>query len=102
MDWGAFQGIQATVIQALILLLVGLIVVADLPSSLALGIGTLAFLVFIYSLWAALDTLLGYHFRYFGIGRLLDRVSTVNLGRPERKRGWFGVKTPEDNGPHRP
>jgi len=90
--WGAFQGMQATVMQSLIVLLATVVTMADLPSRLALAIGTAGFLLFLYSLWAALDTGLGYDFRYFGISNFLDRVSRVNLDRPERIRRWLGGK----------
>ena len=89
--WGAFQGMQATVVQLLILL-----------SAVAASAGFLshlaflfAILLFLYSLAGALDTFLGYDFRYVGIGNLLERVSRVNLDRPERRRRWWGGGGPD-------
>ena len=90
--WGAFQGMQASVIQSLIVLLATAVVVAGLPPRLAMTLGTAGFLLFLYSLWGALDTLLGDDFRYVGIGNLLDRVSQANLERQERASRWFGGK----------
>ena len=89
--WGAFQAMQATVVQALILLMaVGTIYTSAAPR-LPLVFGLLGFLIFLYSLWGALDTLLGFDFRYFYVGDLLNKVSEANLNRPERRRGWFGL-----------
>ena len=88
--WGAFQGMQASLIQLLVLLLATITVVGDGIPGLALTFGTAAFLVFLYSLWGAVDTLLGYDFRYVGINNLLERVSRTNLNRRERRRRWFG------------
>ena len=88
--WGAFQGMQASLIQLLVLLLATITVVGDAIPGLALTFGTAAFLVFLYSLWGAVDTLLGYDFRYVGINNLLERVSRTNLNRRERRRRWFG------------
>jgi hypothetical protein len=90
LPWGTFQGMQASLVQLLILGLATITVVGDAIPHLALTFGTVAFLVFLYSLWGAVDTLLGYDFRYLGISKLLEHVSQTNLGRPERRRRWFG------------
>ena len=96
--WGAYQGMQASVIQLLLL-------VCALAAHLADDLNTIsnlfsfgAFLLFIYSMWAALDTWLGEEFNYIGISRLLGYVSKRNLGRPEVRRRWFnmGQNEPED------
>jgi hypothetical protein len=79
--WGAFQGLQASAIHSSIVIMATVVVVADLPYRLALTLGTAALLLFLYSLWAALDTLLGYDFHYIVISKFLDRVSRVNLDR---------------------
>jgi hypothetical protein len=81
---------QASLIQLLILALATITVVGGTIHPLAVTFGTAAFLVFLYSLWGAVDTLLGYDFRYVGISNLLDRVSQANLNRRERRRRWFG------------
>ena len=86
MSWGAFQAMQATVIHSLIVVFAALIVVPELPGKIALSFGTLGFLLFVYSLWAAFDTLLGDDFRYVGISNIADRISRVNLARRERSR----------------
>ena len=94
--WGAFQGIQASLIQLLVLMLAGITVVGGTIHPLAVTFGTAAFLVFLYSLWGAVDTLLGYDFHYVGISNLLERVSQANLGRRERPRRWFCRWSDED------
>ncbi len=86
--WGADQSSQAAAVQVLILLLVGLIVLTGLPSGIDAALGTIGFLLFLYTLWAAFDTLLGYDFRYAFIGKVLSRVSETNLRRRERRRRW--------------
>lgn len=101
MAWGAFQGMQAAVVQFVILLLaLGMDRTGAAPN-LALLFGLAAFLIFLYSLWGALDTLLGYDFRYFYVGDLLNRVSEANLNRPERRRGWFGFGGSDRSGKDR-
>jgi hypothetical protein len=98
MAWGAFQGMQAAVVQFVILLLaVGMDNTGAAPN-LALVFGLAGFLIFLYSLWGALDTLLGFDFRYFYIGDLLNKVSQANLNRTERKRGWFGFGGSDKSG----
>ena len=49
----------------------------------------LVVMLLLYSLWGAWDTLLGYNFRYIGIGRAINRVSEANMKRQERRRGLF-------------
>jgi len=90
MAWGAFQGMQAAVVQSFILMLAVGVTYADPVPRLALVFGLAGILLFLYSLWGALDTLLGFDFRYIYIGDLLNKVSQANLNRPERRRGWFG------------
>jgi hypothetical protein len=90
LGWGAFQGMQASLMQLLILALATITVVGDAIPPLAVTFGTAAFLVFLYSLWGAVDTLLGYDFHYVGISNLLEHVSQANLNRRERRRRWFG------------
>lgn len=94
--WGAFQGMQASAMQLLILILaIGVTLAASAPILSPL-LATAAFLLVLYSLWGALDAALGYDFRYAGIGDLLDRVSKSNLKRPERRRRWFGGRGTDD------
>ena len=88
--WGAFQGLQASLVQSLILLLATVAVVANLPSHLALAFGTAGFLLFLYSNWAAVDTILGYDFHYFFVSNLLKRVSHANICRNEPAGKRFG------------
>ncbi len=81
---------QAAVVQLAILLLAFGMDNTGAAPSLALVFGLAGFLIFLYSLWGALDTFMGIDFRYFYIGDLLNKVSQANLIRIERKRGWFG------------
>ena len=82
--WGAFQTLQAAVLQLVILALIVLAVAANLPPRLELTFGTAAFLLLLYSLWGAVDALMGYDFRYILIGNLVEKVSRANLGRINR------------------
>ena len=90
MAWGAFQAMQAAVVQFVILLLALGMDNTDSAPGLAMIFGLAGFLIFLYSLWGALDTFMGFDFRYFYIGDLLNKVSQANLNRVERRRGWFG------------
>ena len=87
MAWGAFQGMQATLVQLIILFLMFPITLwgAAAPG-LVLLLPLVAMLLFLYSLWGAWDTLFGADFRYIGINRLMRHVSAVNLQRQERRR----------------
>ena len=96
LPWATFQGMQASLIQLLILGLATITIVGDAIPHLPLTSGTVAFLVFLYSLWGAVDTVLGYDFRYLGISNLLEHVSRTNLNRRERRRRWFGGWSDED------
>ena len=75
--WGAFQGMQAAVVQLLILFLAATASSAAFLSQVAFLLGILLFL---YSLAGALDTFLGHDFRYLVIGNWLERASQANLG----------------------
>lgn len=86
--WGANQSIQASAVQVLIVLVVGFVVLTDLPSSIDLTLGTFGFLLFLYTLWAAFDAFLGYDFHYALIGGAVSRVSEANLKRQERRKRW--------------
>jgi len=96
--WGAFQGMQASVVH---LGVVSLAIAAQLlgsssrPSQFLYMAGTL---IFLYSVWGAWDTLLGQDFRYIGINSLLRRVSESNLKRQERRRGLFRPYRTENEG----
>lgn len=83
--WGANQSIQASAVQVLIVLVAGLMVLTNMPTGIDLTLGTVALLLFLYTLWGALDTLLGYDFNYILIGNAVRRVSDANLKRQERR-----------------
>ncbi len=85
--WGAFQGMQAAVVQLMILLLAATASSADFLSQVGFLLGILLFL---YSLAGALDTFLGHDFHYLVIGNWLERASRANLSRPEPRRRWLG------------
>jgi hypothetical protein len=87
--WGAFQGMQASVVQLIIVLLAFIASLVDPEAQLFSIMFAMGALTFLYSLWGAWDTLLGYDFRYIGISQFLDRVSRANLERQERRRGLF-------------
>jgi hypothetical protein len=87
--WGAFQGMQASVAQLIIVFLAFITGLLDSSPRLSSIIFAIGILVFLYSLWGAWDTWLGYDFRYIGISQFLDRVSRANLERQERRRGLF-------------
>ena len=95
--WGAFHGMQAAVMHLLILALIFVGSLADMASNLGLSLWTSGVVLFLYSLWGTVDTLLGYDFRYLGISSLVDRVSQANLDRQERRRRWFGGWSGKDN-----
>ena len=97
MPWGAYQGMQASVIQLLILILAIFTVLAANIPRLSDTFLLLVFLLSLYSLRGALETWLGYDFHYRGISYLMEQVSHRNMGRREVRRGWFGAgSTKED------
>jgi len=95
--WGAFQGMQATVMHLAIFLLMFIASLIESSASLMLLFWTAGVLLFLYSLWGAMDTWLGYDFRYIGISRLLEQVSQANLNRQEQRRRWFGDWSKRDS-----
>ena len=90
--WGAFQGMQASLIQLLIFILAAATVYTDGVARLAATFGVAGFLLFLYSLRGGLDTLLGYDFRYAGVGSWLERIAQANIERPEPRRRRFGSR----------
>lgn len=93
MAWGAYQGMQASVIQLLILILAIFTVLATSIPRLSDTLLLLVLLLSLYSLWGALETGLGYDFRYKGISHMLRYVSRRNMGRQEIRRSWFGLNS---------
>ncbi len=89
MTWGAYQGMQASVVQLLILVIAMLAFLTSESQSLSGLFIACGFFLFLYSLWGALDTWLGDDFQYIGISRLLENVSRSNMGRQELRRRWF-------------
>ena len=89
---------QAAAVHFVILLLAFGMDNTGAAPGLAMAIGLVGFLIFLYSLWSALDTFMGYDFRYFYIGDILNKVSQANLKRPERRKGWFGLGRSDKTG----
>ena len=91
--WGAFQGMQATLVH---LILVVLVFVAyftgagqaagTVPPQVTLVSFVIAFLLFLYTMWGAWDTAWGYDFRYILISHFVDRITSANLLRQELRR----------------
>ena len=91
--WGAFQGMQATLVHLLlfVLMFVGEVslfgqVSLSIPSQVTLISFVMAFLLFLYTLWGAWDTAWGYDFRYIFISNFVDRITSANLARQELRR----------------
>ena len=100
--WGAFQGMQASLAQFLLLLLAFASFLAEANFRLVSALGVIGFLLLLYTLWGAWETLFGYDFRYVGISTLMDHVSRRNLARRELRRRWFrGYRTDDDQPPGR-
>ncbi len=90
--WGAFQGMQAAIVQ---LILVALVLaagsmqgttLAESTPQIPMAIFVCAFLLFLYTLWAAWDTAWGYDFRYIFISNFVDRITDANLRRQDQRR----------------
>ena len=88
--WGVNQSMQASAMQVLILLVAALVALTNMHHRIDLILGTAGFLLFVYTLWAAFDTLLGYDFRYALIGNAVTRVSEANLRRQKRRSKGSG------------
>ena len=90
--WGAFQGMQAVIVQLILLIFVftgtfldGTALAAAIPQ-VPLVMFVAAFLLFLYTLWGAWDCAWGYDFRYIFISNFVDRVTAANLRRQERRQ----------------
>jgi len=92
--WGAFQGMQATLVHLVLVVLVFVAyftgATADapgaVPSQITLIAFVIAFLLFLYTLWGAWDTAWGYDFRYIFISNFVDKITAANLLRHELRR----------------
>jgi len=90
--WGAFQGMQAAIVQLILLALVfaaSFLEGSALTSSITqipLVLFVSAFLLFLYTLWGGWDCAWGYDFRYLFISNFVDRVTAANLRRQERRQ----------------
>ncbi|MDE2938341.1 MAG: hypothetical protein OXR67_05425 [Chloroflexota bacterium] len=92
-EWGAFQGMQATIVHLVLVVLVFVayftgagVEAGAVPSQVTLVAFVLAFLLFLYTLWGAWDTAWGYDFRYIFISNFVDRITSANLARQELRR----------------
>ena len=86
--WGAFQAMQAALVQLILLVLIfaSVLMGEGTPSQVSTLTFVLTFLLFLYTLWGAWDTAWGYDFRYLFISNLVDRVTAANLRRQEYRR----------------
>lgn len=91
--WGAFQGMQATLVHLVLVVLVFVayftgagVEAGAVPSQVTLVAFVIAFLLFLYTLWGAWDTAWGYDFRYIFISNFVDRITSANLARQELRR----------------
>ena len=90
--WGAFQGMQAVLVQLILLVLIftgtfldGSALAAAIPQ-IPLTMFVVAFLLFLYTLWGAWDCAWGYDFRYILLSNFVDRVTAANLRRQEGRQ----------------
>lgn len=91
--WGAFQGMQATLVHLVLVVLVFVayftgagVEAGAVPSQVTLVAFVMAFLLFLYTLWGAWDVAWGYDFRYIFISNFVDRITSANLARQELRR----------------
>ena len=91
--WGAFQGMQATLVHLVLVVLVFVAYFTGIgvesgavPAQITLVAFVTAFLLFLYALWGAWDTAWGYDFRYIFISNFVDRITSANLARQELRR----------------
>ena len=90
--WGSFQGMQAAIVQLILIILVFAASFLEGSASAAafsqiqLFLFVAAFLLFLYTLWGAWDCAWGYDFRYILISNFVDRVTAANLRRQERRQ----------------
>ena len=86
--WGAFQAMQAALIQLILLVLVfsSLLLGDAAPIQASTAAFVFTFLLFLYTMWGAWDTAWGYDFRYIFISNLVDRITDANLHRQEIRR----------------
>lgn len=86
--WGAFQAMQAALIQMILLVLVfsSLLLGDAAPVQATTAAFVFTFLLFLYTLWGAWDTAWGYDFRYIFISNFVDRITEANFRRQEIRR----------------
>lgn len=91
--WGAFQGMQATLVHLVLVVLVFIAYFTGVgsesgavPSQITLVAFVLAFLLFLYTLWGAWDTAWGDDFRYIFVCNFVDRINASNMLRQELRR----------------
>lgn len=97
MTWGAYQGMQASVVQLLILVVAMMAWLTSGLQSLSVLFIAGGFFLSLYTLWGALDTWLGDDFQYIGISRLLENVSRRNMARQEMRHRWFSSGSSDRN-----
>ena len=105
--WGAFQAMQAAIIQLILLVLVfsSLLLGDAAPVQAATAAFVFTFLLFLYTLWGAWDTAWGYDFRYLFISNLVDRITEANFRRQEirhHRRGSQSRREPPEPPPSTP
>jgi len=89
----AYQGLQSTIIN--LTLFFGIFALFEFqPTAQILNLLLLSaiFTLSVYSLWGALDTLLGFEFNYVFIGNISKKVSNSNLYRKRFKDKYRNEK----------
>jgi hypothetical protein len=92
-SWMAYQGLQSTIIN--LTLFFGIFALFEFqPTAQILNLLLLSaiFTLSVYSLWGALDTLLGFEFNYVFIGNISKKVSNSNLYRKRFKDKYSNEK----------
>lgn len=85
LSWLSHQAFQGTIMNLLIGLSTFAALEFNLSDRLTLSLLGASFIGSLYTLWGALDTVLGFDFDYIVIGRLSRKVSEVNQGRQRFK-----------------
>ena len=97
LEWGAFQSLQATLMQLILVVTAFTATLFGDASRGTLFAGSGGFLIFLYTLWGAWDTAFGYDFRYIFISNLVDRITSANLQRQQRRQ-QRSDRSAEENG----
>ena len=90
--WLSSQAFQGTIVNLILGLTIFMALEFNLPNGITLLMLTASFITALYTLWGALDVILGFDFNYILIGKVSKKVSLINQSRKKFEDPYLPTK----------